>query len=655
MTTDTPVLPLTPDALVYELAAAGDPRVSPDGQRVLYALAYASTVTGRGESHLWLCDIDGGNRRRLTWSGERNGWGRWSPDGSQIAFVSDRAGDSALFVLSLAGGDAREVTRCTHAIGDVAWSPDGAHIAFTALVEPDREPLPGCASPVRVTRRRDYKQDNRGYLGEARTQVLVVEVASGDRRHLTHGDGDALHPQWSPDGARLAVSLPTAGGLHAQLGIIDAHTGDVLPVGEPEGVVSAWSWSPDGGRILVIGDTHQTFQTDLFLFTLATNELRRLTDDLPCLPDGGFATVTPPHRPVWLDRERVLFHAVEAGASGLYTVDTASGAVTRLTHGESLCSGLSVDDAGRVAVQAYAALDAAGEVLVTDLETATTRVLAIANGERVARAGITWETLTVERAGCRIEAWLLKPPGFDPARRYPLVLDVHGGPNGNYGYGFNVVQQALASAGFLVLFANPRGSTTYGRAFTQMVTRDWGGEDYRDLLAVVDAVQQRTYVDAARTGIWGYSYGGYMTAWAISQSTRFAAAVCGAPCFDLASMWGTSDFSYEFGALQWGGPPHEARDWYMAHSPATFAHQTRTPTLIVHGEADARCPIGQGEQMFMALASAGCEVEFVRYPDGSHLFLRVGPPAHRADLLRRVVDWFTRYLIDQPSSETAVR
>jgi dipeptidyl aminopeptidase/acylaminoacyl peptidase len=240
----------------------------------------------------------------------------------------------------------------------------------------------------------------------------------------------------------------------------------------------------------------------------------------------------------------------------------------------------------------------------------------------------TWEKLDVQRGEYAIDAWLLKPPGFDRNKRYPLILDVHGGPNGYYGYGFNPVQQCLATHEFLVVFANPRGSSSYGRHFTQQVLRDWGGEDYLDLMAVVDRVVERPYVDADRTGIWGYSYGGYKTAWTIGQTQRFAAAVCGAPCFDLESLYGTSDIGHSFGAKQWSGPPHEEKEWYAITLRRTL-HTGADADPIIHGEADERCPIGQGEQMFVALKKAGCEVEFVRYPGGSHPFLRVGPAEHR--------------------------
>jgi dipeptidyl aminopeptidase/acylaminoacyl peptidase len=250
------------------------------------------------------------------------------------------------------------------------------------------------------------------------------------------------------------------------------------------------------------------------------------------------------------------------------------------------------------------------------------------------------------RGDFAIDAFLLKPPDFDPSRRYPLVLDVHGGPHGYYGYAFSPVQRCLAASGFLVVFANPRGSASYGRKFSMAVLRDWGGQDYADLMAVVDAVLERPYVDPERTGIYGYSYGGYMTAWTIGQTDRFKAAVCGAPVFDLVSAFGTSDIGYFWLEQETGGTPYQIPDWYAAHSPSTYLHRARTPTLIVQGEADLRCPLGQSEQMFVTLLKVGCQAELVRYPGGGHMFPWMGPPEHRCDYLTRVRDWFTARLTE---------
>jgi len=484
--------PLSPETLVYELASAGDPQISPDGTRIVYALGRIDRATGKPRSQLWQCDLDCGNARQLTQGGTTNGGPRWSPNGSQLAFVSDRAPECGIFVLPADGGEARELTRHRQAISDLAWSPDGRHIAYTTTVDPenpDETPRPDDAPPpVRTTRRLDYKQDNRGYLGDARHQIFVVDVASGERRQVTHEPVDHEVPLWSPDGRTLAAKMPNRNGMCAQLGLIDVATGATTLVGPETGDVDAWAWSPRGDRILFAGDTAQTWQSDFFVYDVAKGDVRRLTDDLACLPDAGFATISPPAPLVWLDDRSVLFHAVRAGASGLYTLDSETGDVAQLADSQAMRGGLSSDAAHRYAAQAHADLAHAGEIALFDRETGESRLVTHVNDELLADAQpASWERFDVERGGERIEAWLLKPPDFDPAKRYPVVLDVHGGPNGYYGYGFNGVQQCLATNGFLVVYSNPRGSGSYGRRFTQQVIRDWGGEDFKDLMAVLDA------------------------------------------------------------------------------------------------------------------------------------------------------------------------
>jgi dipeptidyl aminopeptidase/acylaminoacyl peptidase len=644
--------PLTPETIVYDLAAAGDPQVSPDGTRIAYVLGKAERGKKLAGSQLWLCDVDGDNARRLTWEGERNGSPRWSPDGRRLAFVSDRVEKPAkqgIFVLDFEGGEPRKVTKHNVAIGELAWSPDGTRIAYIALVDPEN--VEGAqagaedAPRVRVVRRIDYKQDNRGYLNDVRQQVWVVDVASGDRRRLTHEAVDHNFPQWSPDGRTIAVKIPNRNGMASQLGLIDVERGETTLVGERDGTVGCWGWSPNGDRILVAGDTAQTWQLDLFVYDVATGDLRPLTDDLPVQPDAGFPTVTPPSQPVWLDDRRALFHALRGGASGLYVVDTETGAVEKLHDWQAMHGGLSVDAARTVAVQAQSSLDNAGEVVVFDLKGRTAKVVTHVNDALFADTPpATWERFDIQRGELTIEAWLLKPAGFDPSQRYPVVLDIHGGPNSWYGYSFNAIQQSLAAAGFLVVYANPRGSGSYGRTFTQQVIGDWGGEDFEDLMAVLDEVVKRPYADPDRTGIYGYSYGGFMCSWAIGHTDRFRAAVIGAPVVDLTSFYGTADIGHYFGPLQIGGRPWDCREEYAFRSPLTYLHDAKTPTLIIHGEGDDRVPVSQGEQLFATLHETGCEVEFVRYPDGSHAMLRTGYPAHRLDVLERLTGWFKHHL-----------
>ena len=261
----------------------------------------------------------------------------------------------------------------------------------------------------------------------------------------------------------------------------------------------------------------------------------------------------------------------------------------------------------------------------------------------------TLEKFSIERAGFDIEGRLWFPPFFDPSQRYPLILDIHGGPNGAFYDSFVPWQQALAGSGYLVLAVNPRGSSTYGNAFMRAVLGDWGGEDYLDLMAALDHVCQREYVDGERLGIHGYSYGGYMTGWAIGHTGRFGAAVIGAPCTNLYTMYGTSDIGISFGEPQWGGsvadtPPEVMAQKLLSRSPISCVRDVHTPALLLHGEADARCPIAQSEEYFTALKRLGKTVEFIRFPGSNHAFPRAGHPRMREEYLSRMVDWFDDWL-----------
>ncbi|MBV9175236.1 MAG: S9 family peptidase [Chloroflexi bacterium] len=643
--------PLRPETLVYDLTSASDPQVSPDGTRLAYVVGRSDSENDRGTSQIWLSGIDGSDAGPITSSGSRNTDPRWSPDGRWLAFVSDRgAGGNAIMLLPIGTpGEARELTRHQPRPGQLAWSPDAAQLAYVAAFDPDNpeeQAQPdGRPTRVRVTRRLDYKQDGQGFLNDVRGQVFVVDVQRGERRMLTRETHDLSYPAWSPDGQVLAAKVATHNGIYSQVALIQAATGALQRFGPAQGTVAVWSWSPNGDRIVFAGDTAPTAQTDFFILDPISGQTQRLTTDLQCLPEGGFPGLLPPSQPVWLDDRSILFHAVHGGESGFYRFDVDRADVQREYAAGALNTGYSIDARHRYVAQAHSSLRLIGEVAVHDRDSGQTEIVSRFNVDLLdANPPAQWERFDVERNGVTTQAWLLKPPDFDADRRYPVILDVHGGPHGYYGFGFNAIQQTLATHGFLVVYSNPRGSGSYGREFAQMVRCDWGGEDYLDLMAVVDAVLERPYADPERTGIWGYSYGGFMTAWTISHTDRFKAAVCGAPCFDLESMYGTSDISHEWGLYQWGGKPHEASEAFAAHSPSTFAHRTRTPTLIVHGEADERCPIGQGEQMFVALHQAGCEVEFARYPGQFHGMLRVGPPSHRADLIGRMLAWFTDHL-----------
>lgn len=638
---------LTPELLTYGVTAAVDPQVSPDGMRLVYGLGRGDPEhpEERPKSSLWTSAVDGSGAAPLTEEGHRDGNPRWSPDGTTIAFTTDRLGKPALVTVPAAGGSLIKLAQHDLAINWLAWSPDGASIAYSVTVDPE-ERTAGPDPLIRVTTRLDYKEDVRGYLGDRRTQIFVAPATSGETRRLSTGNEDHWFPTWSPDSRTLAYRVSDRVGMHSWLRLQSVASGEARDVHFADiGSVALYTFSPSGDRVLCTADPGRTSQPDFFLVEAATGALTRLTDDLPVVPDAGYPSSVPPSPMVWLDDRRVLFHGAREGSSNLYTFDVESRELAALTSWEAANVGMSVDAGRTRVVQAHSSLSALGEISVWDRESGETTIVTHNNdGLLEAHPAAKWERIGFERAGLTIDSWLFFPPDFDPGRRYPLILEVHGGPHGHHGFGFQPKVEALATHGYLVLTVNPRGSGTYGRAFATAVLQDWGGEDYLDLQAAVDLVAARDYVDADRVGICGYSYGGFMTSYTIGRTHRYKAAVCGAPCFNLVSMYGTSDITPFWGQIQWGSKPWENPEWYREHSPSTRAHTAVTPTLIIQGEADNRCPIGQGEEMFTALSQAGVDVEFVRYPGASHGFSRLGPTGQREDFLQRHLDWFGSHL-----------
>jgi acylaminoacyl-peptidase len=633
--------PLTPEALAFGLTTASDPQLSPNGTRVAYTLSVVDEQR-QGRRQVWLCAVGGGHARPAIPALKDTTGARWSTDGAQLALAMEsESGWSIAVVDPDDSSTLREVSQHAQEVAELAWAPDGRHIVYTTHFDPDnpdeRPDPPGAAPKVRVTRRLDYKEDGRGYLGDRRKQVFVVEVATASTRRLTSDPLDHDSPQWLPDSRHVGMRVHLRDRAGDHLLIVDLESEHEEWFGHGRGPIVHWSVSPDGDRVAFAADPDQTLQPDYFVYSRSNGVTRRMTSNLRSFPDLA--------SPAWLDDQRVLFHSFIAGASALEILDSETGEIEALERPHSRHAGLSIDGRSRYIVQAESSLESIGEIRVFDRNTNSPKTITGHNAWLLEQhPPAAYETLSVPRGEFAIDAWLLKPPGFDPRRRYPVILDVHGGPNANYGYGFLAHEQCLATNGFLVVYANPRGSTSYGRQFARQVIREWGRGDYQDLMAVLDYVLERPEADRGRTGIFGFSYGGYLTAWAISQSNRFKAAVCGEPIFDLESDYGTSDVAFNGLEHHGGGPPHAERGWYAGHSPSTFAHQTRTPTLIVHGEADDRCPIGQSEQMFVALRKAGCETEFVRYPGGSHMFFAQGLPAHRADFLTRTLRWFKQHL-----------
>ena len=645
--------PITPDS-VYELTAVSDPALSLDGGRLAYARSWVEVADGgnpQSRSRLMMIDLDSGRGREFT-QGTGDTAPKFSPSGELLAFLrSNDTGVRQVWVMEAAGGEARQVTHAPKGAADFAWSPDSGRLVYSADVDAVANGKTAAGPQVTVVDRIRYRYDTLGWRGDAHFHLFVIEVAGGDAVQLTDGDWDDSSPAWSPDGARIAF----VSGRREDRDLRALSEVYVVPAegGAPEvwsqGLysVGAVTWSPDSRRLAVVGSDAPEGMVlwQGWLYVLEPGrEPRRVTDD-SMRPSLGLPPLNRQPELRWTEDEWIIFLGERHGASYLYRAKDNGSGVETLWGGDSLAAGLTLDREGKRAAAAASTPSSPGNIIEIDTATGNAKPLTEENAVYLKeRPAARLEKFWLERSGFSIECRLLFPPGFDASLTYPLVLDIHGGPNGAFYDSFVPAQQVLATAGYLVLAVNPRGSSTYGAEFMMAVLRDWGGEDYQDLMAAVDQVCERPYVDRSRLGIHGYSYGGFMTSWTIGHTGRFRAAVVGAPCIDLYSMYGTSDIGISFGEPQWGGLLVEAAPELLKHSPIGYAANVNTPVLLLHGEDDARCPIAQSEEYFTLLKRLGKEVEFVRFPGCSHSFPRVGHPRMREEYLARTLAWFEKHL-----------
>ena len=645
--------PIAPD-LVYHIKTTGDPALSPDGTSLAYTLGWVDEQTLDSRSRIMMVVLEAEADKEFT-QGEKDSAPKFSPDGQQLAFLRSEAGNPAqVWAMGADGGEAHRLTKAAKGVFDYAWSPDGNRMVICADVDPNgiaaadgQENVP----QVTVVKRVRYRYDTLGWRGDSHFHLFVVDLQSGDTHQITDGDWDDTAPVWSPDGTEIAFISGRRDDRDFlalnEIYAVPADGGKAVLRSEGLFSVGALTWSPDGRQLAVVGSDAPEgmvlWQGWLYVLEKGKGP-QKLTDDT-VKPYLGFPSVMRPATLFWTDDGRIIYLGERKGESFLLQTPAEGDHSETIWGGSSLSTGLSLDRQASRAVVTASSTEVPGDLYSIELATGQAKRLTERNASYIKEhPPAAMEKFCIERAGFEIECRLFLPPGFDASMTYPLVLDVHGGPNGAFYDSFVPAQQVLATAGYLVLAVNPRGSSTYGADFMMAVLGNWGGEDFQDIMAAVDNVCQRPYVDPERLGIHGYSYGGYMTSWAVGHTNRFKAAVAGAPCINLHSMYGTSDIGISFGEAQWGGNISDAADKMLERSPISYAAEVDTPVLLLHGDADARCPIGQSEEYFTVLKRLGKEVEFVRFPGCSHLFPRMGHPKMREEYLTRTLGWFNRFL-----------
>ena len=666
--------PLSPRD-VFDIEYASDPEISPDGRTIAYVRRSFDVQTDRARANIWLVDARTGAQRPLLSGTASYTAPRWSPDGSRIAFVSGYDRDTQIGVKYLDTGAVARVTNLTQAPQGIAWSPDGKRLAF-GMFEPDAAkpfaPMPAppkgatWAAPPRVIDSFTYRADGGGYLEQGHTHLFVVASDGGAPRRVTSGPfDDAGTPVWTPDGRRLIFEGdrkpthetkpdPDIYSVDLASGEVRALTTRFGPDGEP-------AVSPDGKLIAFTGadDRYRGYEvTRLYVMNADGSGRRVLATGLE--RDAA--------HPQWRADGKAIWFGYDDKGTGKLGLATLDGGW------REVASGLGGEDLGRpyggvsfsVARGGAVAMDVSDPTHPADVAVLGTGGAAQGSSDakhrwnggeggarRLTRLNDNLlpyrtlgrvEPLPVRAAdGTEVGAWIVTPPGFDPAKKYPLILEIHGGPFTNYGWRYSVEMQAYAAAGYVVVYANPRGSTSYGDAYANAIDKNYPGPDYGDLMAVVDTALAKGFVDPARLFVTGGSGGGVLTAWIVGNTDRFRAAVVAKPVINWTSWVLTADegpilMPYWLGKAPWE-PGAQAEYW--RRSPLSLVSKVKTPTMLLVGEQDFRTPDSETEQYYAALKLAGVETAMVRVPDIGHAL--VTRPTQLIAKTQYILAWFARH------------
>jgi len=626
---------LLTDDTFMEMESVGSPSISPDGQTILFTRQWVDKMEDRSQSNLWIVDVDGKRVRELTHGNWRDSSPVWSPDGKKIAFLSDRDGTTQVHVMWL---DTREVAQLTHldnTPSDLRWSPDGKNLAFTMYILDDdpiltvklpKKPREAkWAKPAIIIDRLSWRRDGRGPIPKGFSHIYTIDAElGGTPEKITSGDYSHSDPQWSSDGQKIyfsAIRKPDAEYLRgdSELYSVDLKTHEIEVLTDRKGPDRTPRVSPDGKWIAYTGYDDKNYTRHLshlyIMDALKTDGTKRLlAGDLPNDP----SSIT------WAPNSTGLYYLMaEKGESNLYFV-SIDGLIKIITEGIHYFSGLSIAKTGQTAtiLSTFYKPGDLNEDLLADV-----------------KLGQVEEIWFKSPDGLDLQGWLIKPAQFEPNKKYPMILYIHGGPWAMYSVSFNWAWQNFAANGFAVLYINPRGSTGYGQDFVNGIQFSYPGKDYDDLMAGVDAATASGFIDEENLFVCGGSGGGCLTAWIVGHTDRFRAAVSMRPVINWHSFVGMTDgasWYQQFKKYPWEDPME-----YALRSPLHYVANVKTPTMVMTGEEDLRTPIGQSEEYYRALKMLKKDTLLVRVPGEYHGRWR---PSHQLLQQLYLIGWFEKYM-----------
>ncbi|QSO50917.1 S9 family peptidase [Alicyclobacillus curvatus] len=672
---------------LYDLHFCGEPVLSPMGHEFLYVHTVMDKKANGYRSVIRRFDFSTRQDSPFTYGGACPGKAvqdknpAYSRDGKAVAFVSNRSGKAQVYLIAETGGEAKQLTEFPEGVKSYAFSPDGEQIVVATRsktpgpVEADKSPT---ADVLVITHLR-YHGNGEGFYEDKPVHLWLLTVATGEVRQLTFGPYNETDPTFAPDGKSIAfVSWRSdfEQEVTPSLYQLELATGEMTQIYEGKGMTSVPVYSPDGRSIAFFG--HQQGERSgvnsaVWVVSPTGKDLKCLSEGLDRPVDNHVGTdaryETGKAAPVWSgDSRTIFFTATSEGNAEVYSVsidghlrcETASSFARANT---SASTNATVRDSARETtsekhvVTSFHVLDGTPLVVAEESPICPAELFLYRNGnkEQLTHHNAAFldghEIATPEpfnvsaRDGLHVPGWILRPADFVEGRKYPLVLEIHGGPHSSYGNTFNHEFQLLAAHEYVVLYMNPRGSHGYGAEFVQGCVGDWGGGDYNDLMDAVDKAVKLPYIDADKLLVTGGSYGGYMTNWIVGHTNRFKAAVTQRCISNLHSMFGTSDIGFWFNKAELGGADlWDAEEFIMARSPIRYAKNITTPTKVIHSEEDYRCPMEQAQQWFTALKRLNVDTEFVRFAGENHDLSRNGKPLNRISRLTHILEWFEKYV-----------
>ncbi|WP_423409633.1 S9 family peptidase [Heyndrickxia sp. MSNUG] len=650
---------------LYELKSVTDPQLSPDGRKCVFVQTEMVEKKNDYVSNLYIIDIEkGGEAKQWTYGEYRNHSPRWSPDGSQIAFVSNRAGKNQVYVLDAAGGEARQATSLKNGASGPVWSPDGSKLACSVFLKPEEDLLEKeeekkdekKLEPF-VAEEMKYKSDAAGFWDGKYKQTAIISLVDGKAELITKREADYHLQCWSPDGKIIVLSADETAerdfSFKSDLLLVEVETGKTTKITNGKGYYGSAAFSPDGKYLGYIGHEREFENAtlpQLWVQELATGNIQCITENMDILVGDAVAAdfQQGAYSPAFLwgeDSESFYFLASDQGNTVLYFGNLAGEIYPALLDQQHVY-GYTLDRKNQRIVAAISNPVLPGELFQLEVTTGDMKQLTSVNEKFLDEVTLSKpEPISFAAGdGTPLHGWIMKPARSEDGKKYPLILEIHGGPHALYANTYFNEFQVLASEGFGVLYINPRGSHGYGQQFVNAVRGDYGGGDYQDVMDAVDYVLENyDFIDSERLGVTGGSYGGFMTNWIVGHTDRFKAAVTQRSISNWISFYGVSDIGYYFTEWQIKADLNDI-DTLWKHSPLAYADKINTPLLILHSEKDYRCPIEQAEQLFIALKRQGKKTKFIRFPESNHELSRSGKPNLRLNRLAYIVEWFNDHL-----------